>query len=189
MYCVSIFPILIVFTILFKLGGNIEHLSNGEADLSELNKAVSDPGKEAAKKKVPLVKIIFNKEMQDAAIDALLNERFVMGESVYKFEEEFARYCGVDYAVSTSSGTSALHLVLVALGVNSRHRVVTSPASFVATANAVIHAGATPVFADVELKTGNLDFDKFRHRITSETKAVIPVSFTAILRIWMLLWR
>jgi len=127
------------------------------------------------KARIPLAKPVYNKEMEKAAIDALLNERFVLGESVYKFEEEFAKYCGVDYAVSTNSGTAALHLALVALGVNRGHRVVTSPASFVATANAVVHAGATPVFADIALQTYNLDFEQLRQKITSETKGVIPV--------------
>jgi len=57
--------------------------------------------------KVPLAKPIFDEEMKNAALDALQNERFVMGESVFRFEEEFARYCGARYAVSTGSGTSA----------------------------------------------------------------------------------
>ena len=127
------------------------------------------------KSKIPLVKIVFDKEMEKAAVDAFRNERFVLGESVYKFEEEFAKYCGVDYAVSTNSGTAALHLALVALDVTSVHEVVTSPVSFIATANAIIHAGASPIFADVESKTGTLDSEKFRRKITSKTKAVIPV--------------
>jgi len=128
-----------------------------------------------SKMKVFLASPIFNDEMKKAAIDALCSERFVLGESVFKFEEDFARYCKMDYGVSTNSGTAALHLALVALGVKRGHRVVTSPASFVATANAVVHAGATPVFADVELQTYNLDFEQLRQKITSETKAVIPV--------------
>jgi len=60
--------------------------------------------------KIPLSKPIFDEEMKNAAVDALQNERFVMGESVFKFEEEFAKFCGVKHAVSTSSGTSALQL-------------------------------------------------------------------------------
>ena len=127
------------------------------------------------KPKIPLVKIVFDKKMEKAAVDAFRNERFVLGESVYKFEEEFAKYCGVDYAVSTNSGTAALHLALVALDVTSMHQVVTSPVSFIATANAIIHAGATPIFADVESKMGTLDSEEFRRKITSKTKAVIPV--------------
>jgi len=125
--------------------------------------------------KVPLASPIFDDEMKKAAVDALYSERFVLGESVFKFEEEFARYCGLDYGVSTNSGTAALHLALVALGVKRGHRVATSPASFVATANAVVHVGATPIFADIELQTYNLDFEQLRQKITSETKAVIPV--------------
>lgn len=124
---------------------------------------------------VSLAKPILNREMQEAALQSLQNERFVLGESVYKFEEEFARYCGVDYAISTGCGTSALFFALVALGVKSGDSVVTSPMSFVATASAVIHAKATPVFADVEWGTSNLDPVQFEQRITHKTKAVIPV--------------
>jgi perosamine synthetase len=127
------------------------------------------------KTRIPLVKLVFNKEMEEAAIDALSNEHFVLGESVCKFEEEFARYCGVDFAVTTSSGTAALHLAQIALGIEYGHQIITSPASFVATANSVIHAGATPVFADIELQTYNLDFQQLDKKITSQTKAVIPV--------------
>jgi perosamine synthetase len=65
--------------------------------------------------KIPLAKPIFDEEMKKAALDALENERFVMGESVYKFEEEFAKYCGTDYAVSVSSGTQALQFSLMAV--------------------------------------------------------------------------
>ena len=125
--------------------------------------------------KIHLLSPVFDDEMKKAAVDALCSERFVMGESVFRFEEDFASYCGVDYAVSTSSGTAALHLALLALGINGKDLVVTSPASFVATANSVVHAGATPVFADIELQTYNLDFEEVRQKITSETKAIIPV--------------
>lgn len=95
--------------------------------------------------------------MENAAVEVLQNERFVLGESVYKFEGEFARYCGAKYAVSTNSGTDALHLALIALGIGHGDQVITSPASFVATANAILHAGAVPVFADIDLETYNLD--------------------------------
>ncbi len=71
-------------------------------------------------RKIPLAMPVFDKEMEKAAVDALSNERFVLGESVYKFEEEFAKYCGVDYAVSTSSGTNALQIALVAAGLSPR---------------------------------------------------------------------
>lgn len=125
--------------------------------------------------KIPLAKPVFDEEMREAAIDALQNERYVMGESVFKFEEEFARYCGTRYAVSTSSGTSALQLSLVALGVNRGDQVITTPYSFVATSNAILHVGAVPVFADVDIKTCNLDPELAKEKLTSRTRAVIPV--------------
>jgi perosamine synthetase len=124
---------------------------------------------------IPLSKPVFDEEMRNAAIDALQNERFVMGESVFEFEEEFARYCGTKYAVSTSSGTFALQLSLAALGVNRGDQVVTSPFSFVATANVALHVGAVPVFADVDVKTCNIDPELAKEKLTNKTRAVIPV--------------
>lgn len=125
--------------------------------------------------KIPLAKPVFDEEMREAAIDALQNERYVMGESVFKFEEEFARYCGTKYAVSTSSGTCALRLSLVALGVNRGDQVITTPYSFVATSNAILHVGAVPVFADVNIKTCNLDPELAKEKLTKKTRTVIPV--------------
>jgi dTDP-4-amino-4,6-dideoxygalactose transaminase len=102
--------------------------------------------------RIPLANPVLDEEMKEAALHALQNERFVGGESVHKFEEEFARYCGTRFAASTASGTAALVLSLIAEGVHGAE-VVTTPASFVASANSIIHAGATPRFADINLKT------------------------------------
>ncbi|HDI01055.1 MAG TPA: aminotransferase DegT, partial [Candidatus Bathyarchaeota archaeon] len=85
--------------------------------------------------RVPLLRPILDDEMVEAAVQALQNERFVLGESVFKFEEEFARYIGVKYAISTNSGTDALHIALLALGVGSKDEVLTTPFSFIASAN------------------------------------------------------
>jgi len=125
--------------------------------------------------KIPLSKPVFDEEMRNAALDALQNERFVMGESVFKFEEEFAKYCGSKYAVSTGSGTFALQLSLIALGVAGGDYVVTTPFSFVATANAALHIGAVPVFADVDVGTCNIDAGLTKEKLSSKTSAVIPV--------------
>jgi perosamine synthetase len=124
---------------------------------------------------IPLAKPIFSKEMETAAVDALRNERFVLGESVLKFEEEFAEYCGVDFAVSMSSGTAALSIALTALNIKQGASVITSPASFVATANSVLHSGCVPKFADIDLKTYNLDPERLEAAVESGTRAVIPV--------------
>ena len=128
--------------------------------------------------KIPLAKPIFDEEMQDAATEALQNERFVLGESVFKFEEEFAQFCGSRYAVSTSSGTSALQISLLALGVKHGNQVITSPFSFIATANAVLHANAVPVFADVDGESYNIDPYLVEKSVTDQVKAVIPVHFS-----------
>lgn len=125
--------------------------------------------------RIPLAVPIFDKEMEDAALNALRNEHFVLGEDVYKFEEEFAEYVGAKYAISTNSGTAALHLSLLALGIKSQDQVITTPFSFIATANAILHAGATPVFSDINIKTYNIDPEKIRQNMTKRAKAIIPV--------------
>jgi perosamine synthetase len=125
--------------------------------------------------KISLGNPIFDKEMEEAAVNALRNERFVLGESVHKFEEEFAKYCGVEYAVSTSSGTEALRIALLASGFKSGNDVLTTPASFIATANAVVHAEGHPIFTDIDLKDYTISASKITDAITQKTKAIIPV--------------
>jgi perosamine synthetase len=124
--------------------------------------------------RIPLAKPVFDREMREAAIEALLSERFVLGESVFKFEEEFSRYCGKEFAVSTSSGTAALTLSLLALEVAGAE-VVTSPASFVASANSIIHAGAVPKFADISIQTYTIDPAMVKASLNQQVKALIPV--------------
>lgn len=124
--------------------------------------------------RIPITKPIVTKEMLDASNDALRNERLVMGESVFKFEEEFARYIGVDHAVSVSSGTDALILALLALNVRARE-VITTPLSFVATAASVVHAGGTPTFADISDRDYNLDPQEVAGKVLRGTAAVLPV--------------
>lgn len=118
---------------------------------------------------------VVDEEMLQAAVYSLQNEKLVMGESVFKFEEEFARYCGVRYGVSTGSGTSALQIALQSLRIGAKDEVLTTPFSFFATSNAVIHAGSQPRFADVENDGFNLDPAKAEEKLTSETRAIIPV--------------
>lgn len=124
--------------------------------------------------RIPLAKPILDEEMSEAAIQALQNERFVLGESVYKFEQEFARYCGTKFAISTASGTAALTLTLLAISA-SRSEVVTTPMSFVASANSIIHAGAIPKFADITIQTCTIDPRNVNQVLTERTKAVMPV--------------
>jgi perosamine synthetase len=127
------------------------------------------------KRVIPLGSPVFDEEMEAAAVNALRHERFVLGEDVFKFEEEFARYVGSKYAVSTSSGTNALQIAFLALGVSKGDEVVTSAFSFIASSNAVLHAGATPVFADIDAKDYNVDPEKVRLKIAKRTRVLLPV--------------
>jgi perosamine synthetase len=97
------------------------------------------------------------------------------GEFVQRFQDEFAKYLGVKYAVATSNGTTALHLACAALGITSGDEVIVPTLTFIATANAVTYTGAQVVFADSETATWNIDPRDIESRITSRTKAIIPV--------------
>ena len=125
--------------------------------------------------KIPLGKPVFNKEMENAAINALQNERFVLGESVHKFEEEFSAYIGTDYAVAVSSGTEALRMSLLAAGLKPDENAITSPASFIASANAILHANGKPVFADIDLKKYTVNPAQVESIVNEKTRAIIPV--------------
>ncbi|HEX8097011.1 MAG TPA: DegT/DnrJ/EryC1/StrS family aminotransferase [Pyrinomonadaceae bacterium] len=112
----------------------------------------------------------------DAAIAEVLSDtQFVLGSHVEAFEEEFARYCRARYALGTNSGTSALHLALLAAGIGPGDEVVTVSFTFAATAAAIRYTGATPVFVDVDPRSLTLDPDKLEAAITERTKAVVPV--------------
>ena len=124
---------------------------------------------------IPLAMPVFDEEMEAAALNALRHERYVLGEEVFKFEEDFARYIGSKYAISTSSGTNALQIALLALGIGNGDEVATSAFSFVASANAVLHAGVVPVFADIDAADFNVDPEKLRLKVSKKTKVLLPV--------------
>jgi dTDP-4-amino-4,6-dideoxygalactose transaminase len=100
---------------------------------------------------------------------------FILGEEVQEFEKEFAAYCGVKHCVAVNSGTSALHLALLAAGVKPGDEVITTPNSFIATAEAISYTGATPVFADIDPKTANIDPSQITRALGSRTRAILPV--------------
>lgn len=101
--------------------------------------------------------------------------QFVLGSAVSKFEEEFAAYCGSKYGIAVNSGTSALHLAMLAAGVGPGDEVITVPATFVATVAAIGYTGATPVFVDVDPVTYTMDPALIEAAITPKTKAIVPV--------------
>jgi len=97
------------------------------------------------------------------------------GEAVANFEGRMQEYLGIKNVVGVTSCTAALHLSLLAWGIGEGDEVITTPMSFCATSNVIIHAGAKPVFVDVEEKTGNINSELIEPGITKKTKAIIPV--------------
>ena len=133
--------------------------------------------------KIPFFVQEFTAEMEEAAIHALRNESFVGGESVSKFEEEFAEYIGTKYAVSVSSGNAALQISLMALGISDENtqgtrfprknwNVITPTNSFIASANCIRMANAEPILADVNLRDGSIDINSISKK---RARAIIPV--------------
>jgi dTDP-4-amino-4,6-dideoxygalactose transaminase len=100
---------------------------------------------------------------------------FVLGEEVEAFEQEFAAYCGVRHCVAVNSGTSALHLALLTAGVKPGDEVITTPNTFIATAEAISYTGAKPVFVDIDPRTANIAPAEIAGAVTSHTRAILPV--------------
>lgn len=100
-----------------------------------------------------------------------------MGPKVRQFEEKFKRYVGSGYALALNSCTAGLHLSLLVSGVRSGDEIITTPLTYAATGNAILQAGAKPVFADIDLKTYNIDPREIVKKINKKTKAIIPVHF------------
>ena len=125
--------------------------------------------------KVPPAQPIMTEEMIQAAANALRVERLTLGESVFKFEEAFAKMCGSKYAVAVNSGTAALQLALQASGLKAGDRVVTSSMSFIATTNSFVPFGGIPGYADVLEDEFTIDPAKLRAAVDAKTKAIIPV--------------
>ena len=111
----------------------------------------------------------------DNVVEVMNSLFLTTGETVEEFERKFSQYLGLKYTVGVTSCTAALHLSLLACGIKPGDEVITTPMTFIATANSVIHAGATPVFVDVEPETANINADLIEGAITPKTKAILPV--------------
>ena len=114
-------------------------------------------------------------EIDAAVLNVLASAQYVLGEEVASFEEEFAAYCGTKHAIAVNTGTSALHLSLLAAGIGPGDEVITVPFTFVATVSAICYVGARPVFVDIEPTTFTMDPAKVEAAITPRTKAIVPV--------------
>lgn len=113
----------------------------------------------------------------EAVVSALRTTHLTQGPMVEQFESKVAAYCGSKYAVAMNSGTSALHAACHAAGIGANDEAITSPITFVASSNCVLYCGGRPVFADVQKDTINIDPEDIKRKITSKTKAIIPVHF------------
>lgn len=112
----------------------------------------------------------------DRAIAKVLEEsQFILGKEVAALEQEFASYCGMGHSIGVNSGTSALHLALLAAGVGSGDEVITVPFTFVATVAAVLYAGAKPVLVDIDPRSYTIDVARIEAAITKSTRAILPV--------------
>jgi dTDP-4-amino-4,6-dideoxygalactose transaminase len=114
-------------------------------------------------------------EIDAAVLRVLDSTQFILGDEVTAFEREFAAYCGTSDAVGVNSGTSALHLALLAAGVGPGDEVITVPFTFVATAAAIVYAGARPVFVDIDPDTCNMAPAQIERAVTPRTKVIMPV--------------
>ena len=115
-----------------------------------------------------------------AVADVLRSDWITQGPMIHAFEERVAAYCGARYAVAFSSGTAALHGAVFAAGIQPGDEVITTPLTFVASANCAVYQGATPIFADIDPRTLTIDPSRVAERIGAKTRAIIPVHFAGL---------
>jgi len=115
-----------------------------------------------------------------AVVDVLRSDWITQGPTIQKFEEAIAVYCGAKYAVAVSSGTAALHLACLVADLGKGDEAITTPMTFLATANAIAYTGARPVFADIQYDSVNIDPDQISRKINAKTKVILPVHFAGL---------
>ena len=125
--------------------------------------------------KVSIASPVIEEEEINAVIDVMKSGMIAQGPKVIEFEEEFAKFVGAKYGIATNSGTSALHVALLAAGISEGDEVITTPFTFAATGNSILYTGARPVFVDIDPETFTIDPCKIEDAITDKTKAIMPV--------------
>ncbi len=127
------------------------------------------------KKSYPMAHPHIGKKEEKYVLEVLRSGTLSIGPKIEAFEKKFAKFVGAKYACAVSSGTAGLHLALIAVGIKKGDEVITSPFSFIASANVILYVGAKPVFVDVDQRTGNIDPKKVEKAVTKKTKAILPV--------------
>ena len=140
--------------------------------------------------KIPLAQPDITQKEREAVLRVLKTSHLALGPKLIEFEEKFAKYVGTKYAVAVNSGTSALHVIIRSLGIRDGDEVITTPFSFIASANCILYERARPVFVDIDEKTLNINPDKIEKAITKKTKAMVivdifghPVDWDPIIKI------
>jgi perosamine synthetase len=126
-------------------------------------------------KKIPVTQPLFSGNEITYATNCITSTWLSAGKYVEEFEKKFAQFCNTSFALTSSSGTTALHLTLLGLGVTNGDEIIVPDLSYVSSTNAVYYIGATPVFIDVDLETWTIDPNKIEEKITKKTKAIIVV--------------
>ncbi len=124
---------------------------------------------------IPISKPYIGEAEKQAVMEVLDSGMLAQGPRTAKFEERFAQVCGVKHAIATTSGTTALHIALLANEIGTGDEVITTPFTFIASANSILFAGAKPVFVDIDENTFNIDPALIEKAITPRTKAIMPV--------------
>jgi perosamine synthetase len=131
-------------------------------------------------KLIPYGRQYVDKDDIKAVVDVLKSDWLTQGPKVKEFEDAICKYTGAKHTVAVSSGTAALHLACLAIGLSKGDEAITTPITFLATPNSVFYTGARPVFADIDYNTVNIDPDEIRKKITPKTKAILPVHFAGL---------
>jgi perosamine synthetase len=124
---------------------------------------------------IPIAKPLIGAREKELVMQVLDSGVIAQGPKVKEFEKNWAEYNGVKHAIAVSSGTTALHIALLGHGIGPGDEVITTPFTFIASANSILYCGAKPVFADIDEKTYNIDPAKVEEKITKKTKAIMPV--------------
>ena len=142
-----------------------------------MEKPAIEGGAPVRDKYLPYATQYINEDEINEVIDSLKSNWITTGPKMRFFEEKFKLFKGSKYAIAVNSGTAALHISTSTIGIKPGDEVITSPLTFVASANCVIYRGGTPILADIKRDTYNIDPSEIRKKITSNTKAIIPVHF------------
>ncbi len=126
---------------------------------------------------LPVATAVFDREEEKNVIETLRSGWITLGPKTKEFERLLTEYTGAKYAIALNSCSAALHLAMIVSGIKKGDEVITSPFTFAATANAIMHCGGRPVFADIDLKTFNIDPNNIEDLITPRTKALLPVDY------------